>query len=217
MTEKTLHEHLAEIAGIVGYIQKDATNDFQRYKYASAEKVFTKVRDELSARGIIIERDVELSGVKFAEPLTKIDDNGHAQPAGINVIYDYVGYFVLGNKQVAFCGSGQGFDKGDKGVMKAETAALKYALAGTFLISWGDDPEADISTDKDARSPAPKKRRATKKKPAAIAEFRARLEACETSVDLNTVATDIRSSKLTMEDKQDLTKIYFTKKEQLDE
>jgi len=27
-------------------------------------------------------------------------------------------------------------------VMKANTAAIKYACSGKFLISWGDDPEA---------------------------------------------------------------------------
>jgi hypothetical protein len=34
--------------------------------------------------------------------------------------------------------------------MKANTAALKYAVAAGLLISWGDDPEADASTDRDA-------------------------------------------------------------------
>ena len=54
---------------------------------------------------------------------------------------------------------GQGTDKGDKAVMKANTAALKYALAGIFLISWGDDPEADVETDKYVVDPKAKTRR----------------------------------------------------------
>jgi hypothetical protein len=40
--------------------------------------------------------------------------------------------------------------------MKASTAALKYLLAGAFNISWGDDPEADASTDKPVGGKAPK-------------------------------------------------------------
>ena len=42
MASKTLQECLAQTMGEVGYVQKDATNDFQRYRYASAEAVLKK-------------------------------------------------------------------------------------------------------------------------------------------------------------------------------
>ena len=41
-----------------------------------------------------------------------------------------------------------GDDPGDKGIYKALTGAVKYALMKTFLIATGDDPEADKSTDR---------------------------------------------------------------------
>lgn len=41
-------------------------------------------------------------------------------------------------------GAGLGMDSGDKGVNKAITAAVKYALMKTFLIPTGDDLEADF-------------------------------------------------------------------------
>ena len=40
-------------------------------------------------------------------------------------------------------GIGTGQDAGDKAVMKAETAAIKYAYLLSMAISTGDDPEAD--------------------------------------------------------------------------
>ena len=42
---------------------------------------------------------------------------------------------------------GQGSDKGDKGISKAITAATKYYLLKTFMLSAGDDPEGDTRTD----------------------------------------------------------------------
>src|SRR5690606_34885912 len=50
-------------------------------------------------------------------------------------------------EEIQVSGLGQGSDKGDKAVMKAVTAAVKYALSTGFLISWGDDPEADSGVD----------------------------------------------------------------------
>lgn len=43
---------------------------------------------------------------------------------------------------------GYGADTGDKGIYKASTGSEKYALMKTFLISTGDDPEADEKVDR---------------------------------------------------------------------
>ena len=44
-------------------------------------------------------------------------------------------------------GLGSGQDSGDKAVMKAQTASMKYAYLLSLAISTGDDPEADAQTD----------------------------------------------------------------------
>ena len=44
-------------------------------------------------------------------------------------------------------GIGSGQDAGDKAVMKAQTAAIKYAYMMSLCIATGDDPEADTNTD----------------------------------------------------------------------
>ena len=50
-------------------------------------------------------------------------------------------------EQIKIKGLGSGQDAGDKSVMKAQTAAIKYAFLLSFAISTGDDPEADTHTD----------------------------------------------------------------------
>lgn len=47
--------------------------------------------------------------------------------------------------EVTFEGLGSGQDAGDKAVMKANTAALKYAYIGGLNIAMSDDPEQDLS------------------------------------------------------------------------
>jgi hypothetical protein len=44
-------------------------------------------------------------------------------------------------------GMGSGQDAGDKAIMKAQTAAIKYAWMLALSISTGDDPEEDAGTD----------------------------------------------------------------------
>ena len=128
MTEK-----LAEVMKEVGYVQKDARNDFHKYRYASAEAVLKKVNGALSDRGIAVSSAATL---EHYEP-------GHAIVRLALTFHD-------GEESITVEGLGEGSDKGDKATMKANTAALKYAMANAFLISWGDDPEADSGTDVDA-------------------------------------------------------------------
>ena len=50
-------------------------------------------------------------------------------------------------ESVDLFGIGSGQDAGDKAVMKAQTAAIKYAFMLSLCIATGDDPEADGKTD----------------------------------------------------------------------
>ena len=50
-------------------------------------------------------------------------------------------------------GLGSGQDAGDKAIMKAQTAALKYCYLLSLAIATGDDPEADTSTDESTATP----------------------------------------------------------------
>ena len=147
----TLQECLARTMGDVAYVQKDATNDFQRYKYASAEAVLKKVNASLSAQGVCCASTADLV---FHESIPG------AKRATFHAVVKLSLTFRKGSESVTVEGLGGGSDSGDKAVMKANTAALKYCLANAFLISWGDDPEADVETDKNAAPAKPSASRA---------------------------------------------------------
>ena len=136
MTDKTLVEKMAEVMAEVGYVQKDATNDFQHYSYASAAAVMSKVNAALSSRGIAVSGGADL--VHF-----EMVDGGKKSMAVVNQTL----VFTDGKDSLTVQALGQGVDSGDKAAMKANTAGTKYALAKAFMISWGDDPEADPATD----------------------------------------------------------------------
>ena len=61
------------------------------------------------------------------------------------------------DESVLITGIGSGQDSGDKAVMKAQTAAIKYAYMLSLSISTGDDPEADTRTD-ESTSVAPSRK-----------------------------------------------------------
>lgn len=132
---------LAEVMAEVGYVQKDGTNTFHGYKYASAEAVFKKVNAALSKRGICINSSTVLE---------RLSDDFRNAAVRITLSFTDAESGLFANVSAL----GQGSDKGDKAIMKATTAALKYCLSTAFLISWGDDPESDISTDKEAEKGA---------------------------------------------------------------
>lgn len=149
-TEKTLEQKLAEVGLIVGYVQKDKTNSGMGYSYASAEAVLRKVNQELFSRQVVME--VQANVVRLSEDFKQ-------------AVVQYVISFTDGaGRKLYVSGLGQGSDRGDKAIMKANTAAMKYALAAAFCISWGDDPEADATTDREAAAEAPKPKKGRAKK-----------------------------------------------------
>jgi hypothetical protein len=165
---KTLRQNLAEVMGIVGYVQKDGKNQAQSYPYASAEAVLKKVNAALSTRGICIESEAELLHFNVTQ---FTNDRGHTRfrsDAAVRITLTFTAdHFAYQSKEdkapefyneaITVQGLGQSTDTGDKAIMKANTAAIKYCLTNAFLISWGDDPEAAAAGD------PPKKTKATPK------------------------------------------------------
>ena len=138
MNDKTLVEHMSEVMKEVGYIQKDATNNFQNYTYASAQAVYGKVREALSERGIAVCGDVELVKSELVGAKLK-----HL------VVTKHTLTFTDGKDSLSVSALGEGMDSGDKASMKSNTAGVKYCLAKAFLISWGDEAESDSGEDDD--------------------------------------------------------------------
>lgn len=127
---------LQQVRQAVAVINKDSTNDFHKYRYVSDEATMRRFGEALDAAGITTSTDVGLVG----------GGPGHC------IVLATV-LFMFGDSQIQGAGLGEGKDKGDKAVMKAETAAFKYAYLKAFQVATGDDPEADSTTDKPARKP----------------------------------------------------------------
>ena len=142
MEAKTLVQHMSEVMKEVGYIQKDATNNFQNYTYASAQAVYGKVREALSERGIAVCGDVELVKSELVGAKLK-----HL------VVTKHTLTFTDGKDSLSVSALGEGMDSGDKASMKSNTAGVKYCLAKAFLMSWGDD-DPDAYGDDDYVDPA---------------------------------------------------------------
>ena len=138
---KNLAKKLVEVMKECGHVSKNGSNDFHKYKYATAADVLSLVNDSLTKHGIM--SAVESNLLEIREVTTaKGNSERLATVETVVTLTD-----SDSGEQVKIKGLGSGQDAGDKSVMKAQTAAIKYAFLLSFAISTGDDPEADTRTD----------------------------------------------------------------------
>lgn len=130
-----LHAKLAEVMAEVGRVPKRGRNEFHKYDYATEADIVEAVRGALSSRSVSL-----LPSVK------QVLRDGTLT----TVLMSFTFTDGVTGETTAHDWAGTGDDKGDKGLYKAMTGALKYFLLKTFLLPTGDDPEADDSTDKRA-------------------------------------------------------------------
>lgn len=126
--KKGLKQKLFNIMEAIDYIQKDKTNDFHHYNYASERAIKEKVHEQLVKEKVLF---------FFNIASQKRDGNNTT----IDVVYRFVDVESSDFFEGTFAGSGE--DKGDKGLYKAITGSIKYILTSTFLIPTGDDPEEE--------------------------------------------------------------------------
>lgn len=141
---------LCAVARDCGYVQKDGANGFHKYRYASAAAILAHVNPSLARHGV---------AVVGTNP-TILSERGEGKERVVTVRMEVTVADVESGERATFAGLGSGQDAGDKAVMKAQTAATKYAWMVALSISTGDDPEADEDTDeraagKGARAPQP--------------------------------------------------------------
>lgn len=142
-TPGALARAVCQVMGAVRYIPETGKNDFHGYRYASDEDLLVAVQPAMAAAGLaLIPARVDTRTVEHTP-----DRKNKAQwRTEITVTYDLL--HVSGEcRQVQ--GVGCGIDGEDKGVYKAMTGALKYALRHTFLLPTGDDPERARGRDED--------------------------------------------------------------------
>lgn len=122
------------------YMPQDGYNSFQKYKYTTAAGMFAKINEALTEQNLFTQ--VELTLLEMREATTsKGNAEKHAVVSAKITITD-----AETGEQVTFTSLGSGQDGGDKAVMKANTAALKYAYIGGLCLAMSDDPESDTNT-----------------------------------------------------------------------
>lgn len=145
-----LHTKLAEVMRAVESIPKNGYNSAQSYKFTRAADLAAKVRVEFASRNItMLPTRVQLVS-SLASP------SGKQNVATIRATYTLTD--GDSGESIEIESFGQGADSGDKATNKALTSALKYALLTALMVPQDDDPEADLATDRAAKSeqPAPR-------------------------------------------------------------
>lgn len=135
---------LVLIMGECAHVAKDGFNDYHKYKYASAAGVLEAINAALVKHKVA---SVVTPAILSSFDVTNAKGNiEHQVTVGCNILL----IDSESGESIDLYGIGTGQDAGDKAVMKAETAAIKYAYLLSMAISTGDDPEADIKTDENS-------------------------------------------------------------------
>lgn len=141
MENAKIAKKLVAVMNECSHVAKNGINSFHNYKYATAEDVLQKVNESLTKNKLAsivcptLESMVDVTNLKGnTEHLATVSVQVHIIDSD-------------SGESVDLFGIGSGQDAGDKAVMKAQTAAVKYAFMLSFCIATGDDPEADGKTD----------------------------------------------------------------------
>uniref|UniRef100_UPI0018C5A134 ERF family protein n=1 Tax=Pectinatus frisingensis TaxID=865 RepID=UPI0018C5A134 len=136
-----LAKKLIEIMKDCAYITKNGINNFHNYKYTTSADVLEKVNTAMVKQGICSIAVPEI--ISINEITTAKGNTEKLATVKVNItLIDRDS-----DESITITGLGSGQDAGDKAVMKAQTAAIKYAYMLSFAIATGDDPEADSKTD----------------------------------------------------------------------
>ena len=141
MENTNIAKKLVAVMAECAYVAKNGLNSFHKYKYATAEDVLQKVNEALTKNKIASTVVPEL--IEFTDVTNLIGNTEHLATVKVEItLID-----SDSGDEIKIYGIGSGQDAGDKAVMKAQTAATKYAYMLSFCIATGDDPEADVKTD----------------------------------------------------------------------
>lgn len=145
MNEKTepqsIASKLVEIMKECSHISKNGTNNYHGYSYATSADVLQMVNASLSRHHMCSIATPELLRMEPSTTSKGTEEHLATVRVDINLIDGDTG------ETLTISGIGSGQDAGDKAVMKAQTAAIKYAYLLSFAICTDDDPERDENYD----------------------------------------------------------------------
>ena len=127
----------------VSFVMRDGENDFHGYRYATERQLLQTLRPAMITHGLVMIPSVD------EDPVT--DSHGNTS---IMVTYRLIhtsGQMLPFAIKMPGCGNdiSKSGKIGDKGVYKAITGSVKYALFKIFLIPTGDDPEVTNESEND--------------------------------------------------------------------
>ncbi len=158
MENAKIAKKLVAVMNDCSYVSKNGVNSFHHYKYATAEDVLQKVNESLTKNKLATV--VQPSIASFSDVTNLKGNTEHLATVIVKIsIID-----SESGETVDLYGIGSGQDAGDKAVMKAQTAAIKYAYMMSLCIATGDDPEADSKTDEGAIGKATVQKQVLKQK-----------------------------------------------------
>lgn len=125
---RTIYQQLLKVQKEIKKMDKLGRNEFHKYNYLSESQITELFKELFEKHDIMFMFSSTINGV----------ENGLT-----NVVIDYEFIDTVTGETAGGTAAGQGMDKGDKGVYKAITGAIKYIFMKTFLIPTGDDPEKE--------------------------------------------------------------------------
>lgn len=141
----SIYQKLWQVMSEVDYIQKDKTNTFHRYNYASEAAIKEKLHESLVRnRVLFLPYKSELE-----ERITGLGKDGKEALTTLKLYYKFVDIDSGETHEGELHGVGS--DALDKGIYKAITGCIKYILTGNFLIPTGDDPEREEEPKQDRK------------------------------------------------------------------
>ena len=138
---KAIAKKLVLVMSDCAYVHKSGTNEFHRYRYATAADVLEKVNASLVKHGVAVTAQAELIDLREVTTAKGNVERLATVRTTLTLVDSDSGEAMVSS------GIGSGQDPGDKAAMKACTASLKYAWMMTLAMATGDDPEADSTVD----------------------------------------------------------------------
>ena len=175
MKPRGIAARMASVLKGLGAVKKTGKKTHFKYDYHSIDDITGAVRSALGEEGVAVATTIDHHDIQ---------DAGRGKMA--TVILTVTFRCSETGEEMVSQGIGQGEDKADKAFLKAQTAAFKYAIRHTFLISeGGHDPDEDGEQEarSQERAPVPHKKREPKKPGEILAGLDA---ACTEATDAQT-------------------------------
>lgn len=129
--QKSLAFKLAGIMARLNRLPKNGYNSFHNYRYTEEADLMDALRPLLAENKIVVVPSV----------LGYEKDGDKKQFTRVHLRLVFIDGETGERIESEWWGEAQ--DSGDKGLYKAYTGAMKYAMFKTFLVSTGDDPERE--------------------------------------------------------------------------